>query len=101
MRWLGVFAKNVFLDNQAQSRSPRFAVIETAFCRHRDAVSLRLIRRFAKMPPPIEVLRNKSSPNNMPLFVEKGMLSVDKVWFSCKAGFYFFFANPRVYTCEP
>ena len=35
----------------------RFAVIETAFCRHRDAVSLRLIRRFAKKPPPIEVLR--------------------------------------------
>ena len=34
-----------------------FAVIETAFCRHRDAVSLKLIRRFAKMPPPIEVLR--------------------------------------------
>ena len=37
--------------------SCRIAIGETAFRRHRDAVSLRLIRRFAKMPPPIEVLR--------------------------------------------
>ncbi len=35
----------------------RFVEIETPFRRHRNAVSLRLIRRFAKKPPPIEVLR--------------------------------------------
>ena len=39
--------------------------------------------------------------NNMPLFADKGMLLDDKVLFSAKAGFYFLFANLRVYTWKP
>ena len=35
----------------------RFAVIETPFCHHQDAVSWWLIRRFAIKSPPNEVLR--------------------------------------------
>ena len=34
-----------------------FVVTETPFCRHRDAVSWWLRRRFTKMPPQIVVLR--------------------------------------------
>ena len=60
--------------------SCRIAIGETAFCRHRDGVSLRLIRRFAKMPSPIEVLRLNFRTTDM--IAKRGKCS--KKWlFAC------------------